>query len=174
MAPCSLEKRSLGFDLQQEAIWHVVTQYIITSSAIEGEHLEYEQVKSSVSRHLAITFTHPFPNDHHVDCIVEMMFDALNNCQEPLTLDRPYRWHGALFPTGFSGMHRINVGSIRNDEKGPMQVVSRSAEPSEVVHFQAPVSSTLPRQLTDFLEWINEPLKNTLSSKQLWPTFGLS
>jgi len=151
------QMKSLGFDLQQESIWHVVTQNIITSSAIEGEHLEYEQVRSSVSRHLAIPYSHPFPNDHHVDGMVEMMFDALDNCQDPLTLDRLYRWHGALFPTGFSGMHRINVGSIRTDEKGPMQVVSRSSGPSEVVHFQAPPASSLPAELAEFLAWVNKP-----------------
>lgn len=72
----------------------------------------YEQVRSSVARHLAIPYSRPFSIDHHVDDIVEMMFDDLENHKEPLTLDRLYRWHGALFFTGFSGMHRITVGSI--------------------------------------------------------------
>ncbi len=146
---------SLGFELQQESTWHVVTQNIITSSAIEGEHLDYGQVRSSVARHLAIPFIYAYPIDHHVDGIVAMMFDALEKYREPLSLERLCRWHAALFPTGFSGIRKIAAGQIRTDAEGPMQVVSRSPGPSEIVHFQAPAAEVLSHEVSQFIAWVN-------------------
>jgi len=151
--------KSLSFDLQRESVWNVVTQNVITSSAIEGEHLDYGQVRSSVARHLAIPYSHTYPMDYYVDGVVEMMFDALEGYQNPLTLDRLNRWHGALFPTGFSGIRRIAVGQIRTDDDGPMQVVSRTSGPTEIVHFQAPPASSLTKELSEFLAWVNKPPK---------------
>ena len=150
---------NLGLDLQQESIWNVVTQNVVTSSAIEGEHLDYGHVRSSVARHLAIPYSSPHPMDYYVDGVVEMMFDALENYHNPLTLDRLNRWHGALFPTGFSGIRRIVVGQLRTDNDGPMQVVSRTSGPSEIVHFQAPPASSLAVELSKFLAWVNKPPK---------------
>ncbi|PKL14492.1 MAG: DUF4172 domain-containing protein [Spirochaetae bacterium HGW-Spirochaetae-8] len=147
--------KELGFDLQQESTWHVVTQNIITSSEIEGEYLDFGQVRSSVARRLNISITSSEPIDHHVEGIVDMMFDALQNNQEPLSVERLCQWHGALFPTGFSGMRRIAVGTLRTDAEGPIQVVSQSSNPMTVVHFQAPSAATLPSALADFLTWFN-------------------
>lgn len=149
--------KSLGFELQREATWHVVTQNIITSSGIEGESLDYGQVRSSVARHLVIPSTDIHPIDHHVDGIVTMMFDVLAKYQDPLSIDRLCGWQAALFPTGFSGIRRITVGQLRTDAEGPMQVVSRSLGPSEMIHFQAPPATSLPLELSQFLTWINTP-----------------
>ncbi|MFA7119023.1 MAG: Fic family protein [Sphaerochaetaceae bacterium] len=147
--------KELGFDLQRESSWHVVTQNVITSSEIEGEHLDYEQVQSSVARHLNISFNSSNPMDHHVEGVVEMMFDAFQNYQEAMSEERLYRWHGALFPTGFSGIRRIAVGQLRTDTEGPMQVVSQFSGPMERVHFQAPPAKTVSSALSDFLVWFN-------------------
>jgi Fic family protein len=149
--------KSLGFELQRESNWHVVSENIISSSAIEGEHLNYGQVRSSVARHLNIPYAQSEISDHHIDGIVSMMFDAIENYNSPLTLERLFGWHASLFPTGFSGMRRIHVGQLRGDEEGRMQVVSRSNGPMEIVHFQAPKAVQLPYELSQFLSWINAP-----------------
>ena len=163
---------NLGLDLQQESIWNVVTQNVVTSSAIEGEHLDYGHVRSSVARHLAIPYSSPHPMDYYVDGVVEMMFDALENYRNSLTFDRLNRWHGALFPTGFSGIRRIVVGQIRTDNDGPMQVVSRTSGPSEIVHSQAPPTSSLKAEFSEFLAWVNKPSKghpfNQAAVAHLW------
>jgi Fic family protein len=151
--------KSLGFELQRESNWHVVSENIISSSEIEGEHLNYGQVRSSVARHLNIPYAQSEISDHHIDGIVSMMFDAIENYNTPLTLERLFIWHASLFPTGFSGMRRIRVGQLRSDEEGRMQVVSRSNGPMEIVHFQAPEATQLPIELSQFLSWINSPSK---------------
>ena len=151
--------KSLGFDLQQESNWHVITQNVIASSAIEGEHLDHAQVRSSVARRLAIPYAQPNPIDRHVDGIVEMMVDALEKYKKPITQERLYGWHAALFPTGFSGIRKISVGKLRTDAEGPMQVVSRTKGPSEIVHFQAPAALSLSSELSLFLAWVNKDLE---------------
>ena len=146
--------KSLGFDLQQESTWNVVSQNVISSSAIEREYLDYGQVRSSFARHLGIHDSSPSKADHHVDGVVEMMLDSLENYTESLTLNRLFGWRGALFPLGFSGMRRISVGKLRDDE-GPMQIVSRNSGLTEMVYFQAFSASVLYTELNKFLIWIN-------------------
>jgi Fic family protein len=94
------------------------------------------------------------PSDRNVDGMVDMMMDATQNCFEPLTADRLFGWHSALFPSGRSGMYKILVGNWREDSSGPMQVVS-GALGREIVHFQAPDSSKLPAEMERFLNWFN-------------------
>ncbi len=151
--------KSLGFELQRESNWHTLTENIISSSEIEGEHLHYGQVRSSIARHLHIPYAQSEISDHHIDSIVSMMLDAIENYNTPLTLERVFGWHASLFPTGFSGMRKIRVGMLRSDEKGRMQVVSRSNGPMEIVHFQAPEAAQLSNELSQFLSWINAPAK---------------
>ena len=94
------------------------------SSAIEGEHLNPEEVRSSIARRLGLeTAGLPEPG-RDVDGVVEMMLDATQRFQHALTEERLFGWHAALFPTGRSGMQKITVGGWRNDAGGPMQVVS--------------------------------------------------
>ena len=95
--------------------------------------------------------------DRHVDGVVEIMLDAMQNCFKPLTADRLFGWHAALFPTGRSGMYKISVGDWRKPEAGPMQVVS-GAMGKEKIHFEAPDSSLVENEMNVFLEWVE---KNT-------------
>ena len=83
-----------------------------------------------------------------------MMLDATQRYNEPLTEERLFGWHASLFPTGYSGMHRIEVGKYRNDENGPMQVVSGPVG-KEKVHYQAPDASCLASEVTSFINWVN-------------------
>jgi Fic family protein len=145
---------SLGFELQNEALLDTLTLDVLKSTEIEGEFLNPEQVRSSIARKLGMELAGAVPSDRNVDGMVDMMMDATQNCFEPLTADRLFGWHSALFPSGRSGMYKILVGNWREDSSGPMQVVS-GALSREIVHFQAPDSSKLPAEMERFLNWLN-------------------
>jgi Fic family protein len=145
---------SLGFDLRNEATLDTLTLDVIKSTEIEGEYLNPDQVRSSIARKLGMEIAGSVESDRHVDGMVEMMIDATQNCFLPLTRDRLFDWHAALFPTGRSGMYKITVGSWRNDSTGPMQVIS-GALGKEKVHFQAPDSSLIENEMNQFLNWCN-------------------
>jgi len=147
--------KAVGFDFQQEALLTSMTYEITKSSEIEGELLNTEQVRSSIARRLNISNINMVATNHYVDGIVEMMVDATQNFESKLTLERLLGWHAALFPTGFSGMYKIKVGSFRDDKDGPMQVVS-SGMGKEVVYYEAPSADKLPAYMDDFLRWIND------------------
>ena len=152
---------ALGFSLQKEAFLETLTLDVLKTSEIEGERLNAEQVRSSIARQLGLEIAGSVPSDRHVDGVVEMMLDATQNFSDPLTPDRLFNWHSALFPTGRSGMYPISVGQWRTDKKGPMQVVS-GAFGKEKIHFQAPDSYKIEPEMALFLEWFNT--NNTLDS----------
>ena len=143
---------ALGFPLRSEAMLQTLTQDVIKSSEIEGEILDKDQVRSSIARRLGIEIGALTPADRDVEGIVEMMLDATQKYNEPLTEERLFGWHAALFPTGRSGMRKIKVGAWRDDSSGPMQVVS-GAVGRERVHYEAPQAARLPGEMKAFLDW---------------------
>ena len=145
---------SLGFDLRNEATLETLTLDVLKTTEIEGEYLNPEQVRSSIARRLGMEIAGSVESDRNVDGIVEMMIDATQKCFKPLTADRLFDWHAALFQAGRSGMYKITVANWRNDTSGPMQVVS-GAIGKEKVHFQAPASSLLESEMRRFLNWFN-------------------
>jgi len=146
---------ALGFDLKQEASLRTLTADVVKSSAIEGEILEPEEVRSSIARRLGIDVGGLPPASRDVEGIVEMMLDATQHYDAPLNAERLFGWHAALFPTGRSGIHKITVGAWRTEDAGPMQVVS-GALGKEKVHFEAPEASRLPREMDAFLSWFEQ------------------
>lgn len=145
---------SLGFDLRNEATLETLTLDVLKTTEIEGEYLNPEQVRSSIARRLGMEIAGSVESDRNVDGIVEMMIDATQKCFKPLTADRLFDWHAALFQSGRSGMYKITVANWRKDSSGPMQVVS-GAMGKEKVHFQAPASSLLESEMRRFLNWFN-------------------
>lgn len=143
---------ALGFDLRAEAVLQTLTEDVVKSSEIEGEKLDKEQVRSSIARRLGMDIGALASVDRDVEGVVEMMLDATQNYAKPLTEERLYDWHAALFPTGRSGMTRIAVGAWRNASSGPMQVVSGPVG-RERVHFQAPDAFRLSDEIAAFLSW---------------------
>jgi len=143
---------ALGFRLQQEAVLQTLTADVLKSSEIEGEKLDAEQVRSSIARRLGMDLGGLKTADRHVEGVVEMMLDATRHYDRPLTEQRLFDWHGSLFPTGRSGMRKIRTGAWRNDNTGPMQVVSGPVG-KERVHFEAPKAVRLPREMRAFLKW---------------------
>ncbi|MBO6666457.1 Fic family protein [Parvibaculum sp.] len=149
---------ALGFDLKQEASLRTLTADVVKSSAIEGEVLEPEEVRSSIARRLGIEVGGLPPASRDVEGIVEVMLDATQRYDAPLTAERLFGWHAALFPTGRSGLNRITVGAWRTEAAGPMQVVSGPFG-RERVHFEAPEATRLPREMESFLKWFEQEAK---------------
>lgn len=150
---------ALGFGLQAHANLQMLTLDVLKSSEIEGEHLDAEQVRSSVARKLGMDIAGLIPSDRNVDGVVDMMIDATQQFKQPLSEDRLFAWHNALFPTGMSGMFKIKTGTWRdNKEDDPMQVISGPLG-RENVHFQAPSSNLLQTEMKQFINWFNEDLK---------------
>jgi Fic family protein len=145
---------SLGFALRNQAILDTLTLEVIKSTEIEGEILNPEQVRSSIAKRLGMDYAGIIPSDRNVDGMVDMMIDATQNCYNPLTQERLFDWHAALFPMGRSSMFKITVGNWRIDSTGPMQVIS-GAMGKEKVHFQAPDSSIVPLEMSHFIDWYN-------------------
>ena len=145
----------LGFELKREASLSTLTNDVVKSSAIEGENLNPEEVRSSIARRLGIDIAGLIPASRDVEGIVEMMLDATQQFSKPLTKDRLFDWHAALFPTGRSGMHKITVGGWRTIDAGPMQVVSGPIG-KEKVHFEAPSAERLEKEMQTFLAWLAE------------------
>lgn len=143
--------QQFGFDIQQEAMLNVMTEEIVKSSEIEGETLNSEQVRSSLAKHLNIKLQQALFPSHHIDGVVETMMDATKNYKSPLTEKRLFGWHASLFPTGYSGMHKIRVGTFRNDE---MHIIS-SKNGRDIIHYEAPPHGEIKKQMKEFLSWFN-------------------
>jgi len=142
---------SFGFSLKEETNLSTLTLDVLKSSEIEGEKLNYEQVRSSIARKLGIDYAGMVYSERDVEGVVEMMLDATQNYNLPLDEERLFGWHTSLFPTGRNGIHRINVGCYRDDE---MQIVSGPMG-KERVHFQAPSPSIVKKEMDVFLDWFN-------------------
>lgn len=155
---------SLGFELRDEALLETLTLDVLKSAEIEGELLNPEQVRSSIAQRLGMEFAGTFSSDRNVDGMVDMMIDATRNCFNPLTKERLFDWHAALFPMGRSGIFKITVADWRKDLSGKMQVVSGPAG-SEKVHFQAPDADLVEIEMNRFLQWFNEEIKIDLVIK---------
>ncbi len=132
-----------------------LTDDIVKTSEIEGERLSVVSVRSSLARRLGVDIGALAPVDRNVEGVVEMVLDATGQCHLPLSKERLFGWHAALFPTGYSGIHPIQVGQWRDDADGPMQVVSGPIG-RERVHFEGPPALTLETEVARFLHWLNE------------------
>jgi Fic family protein len=144
----------LGFRLRAEANVETLTEEVIKSSEIEGEVLDRDQVRSSIASRLGVDIGALTPAERNVEGIVEMMLDATGKYDTPLTSERLFGWHAALFPTGRSGMSKITFGAWRNDKSGAMQVVSGPIG-RERVHYEAPKAAVLPTEMKAFIDWFN-------------------
>ncbi|WP_298329447.1 Fic family protein [Asticcacaulis sp.] len=142
----------LGFNLREEAVLTTLTEDVLKSSEIEGELLDKEQVRSSIARRLGMDIGALAQVDRNVEGVVEMMLDATQHYNTPLTAERLFGWHAALFPTGRSGMTKIVVGAWRDGTSGPMQVVSGPIG-RERIHFEAPNAPRLDEEMEAFLKW---------------------
>jgi len=145
---------ALGFALRTEASVTALTHEAMKSSAIEGEHLDSDEVRSSIARRIGLDAAALPAPGREADGVVEMVLDATQHFAQPLTAERLFRWHAALFPAPRTGTPNLTVGAWRTDAQGPMQVVS-GAMGKERVHFQAPPASRVADEMDRFFEWFN-------------------
>lgn len=161
----------VGLALRDQASLAALTEDVLKTSAIEGEVLDALSVRSSIARRLGVDIGALAPVDRHVEGVVEMVLDASVHASCALTAERLLGWHAALFPTGYSGMHRITTGQWRGDSDGPMQVVS-GPYGRRKVHYQAPAAEVLNSEMTRFLDWANadthEPALIKAALAHLW------
>ncbi|MDR2130733.1 MAG: Fic family protein [Odoribacteraceae bacterium] len=148
------QMESLGFKLKEEALLSTLTLDVLKSTEIEDEILNKDQVRSSIARKLGMEVSGLVDSSRNVDGVVEMMLDATQNYVQPITTERLFGWHAALFPTGYSGMYKIEVGKFRS---GDMQVVSGSMG-REKVHYEAPKADQVGIEMDRFLGWFNHTL----------------
>lgn len=144
---------ALGFETQSVSSLDILTEDVLRNAEIEGLILNEEHVRSSVAKHLGIDMAGTTNTDHYSEGVVQVLMDAVNNADEPLTEQRLFDWHAALFPTGRSGMTPIIAGAYRSGDE-PMQVVS-GAMGKERVHYEAHPSEKVPDEMRRFLQWFN-------------------
>jgi Fic family protein len=148
---------ALGFPLREEATLQTLTREVVKTSEIEGEKLDAAQVRSSLARRMGMDIGALPPIDRNAEGIVEVMLDATRGYAQPLTQERLFDWHAALFPTGRSGMRRITVGGWRTGESGAMQVVSGPIG-REKIHYEAPGHERLQQEMARFIKWCEAAL----------------
>ncbi len=143
-----------GMALRDQASLATLTEEVVKTSEIEGEQLNVESVRSSIARRLGVDIGTLAPVDRHIEGVVEMVLNATVNCHVPVSRERLFGWHAALFPTGYSGLSKIKVGDWRDDASGPMQVVSGPIG-RQKVHFEVPPADRLETETGQFLDWVN-------------------
>jgi Fic family protein len=147
------QMKELGLDLRQQARAEILTQEVIKTSEIEGERLDPDAVRSSVARRLGLpTAGFPSTEDRQAEGVVDILLDATINYRQNLTEERLFGWHASLFPTGYSGLHKIRVASWRDDRNGPMRVVSGPIG-REKIHYEAPPAERLSGEMHRFIHW---------------------
>lgn len=147
--------QGIGLDARREAELTTLADEAVKTSAIEGEVLNPASVRSSIARRLGIPDAGLAPTDRKVEGVVDIVMDAAKNHTAPLTAERIFGWHAALFPTGYSGKDRIDVGRWRSDRLGAMQVMSNVYSPTPTVHFEAPPAGRVADEMAIFLAWFN-------------------
>ncbi|MFH1867769.1 MAG: Fic family protein [Candidatus Omnitrophota bacterium] len=142
--------RSLGMDLSKESRSQILIEEAVKTSAIEGVRLDKEAVRSSVAIRLGLPTAGLKPPDRNAEGLIDVMLDAATYYKKPLTAKRLKSWQAALFPTGYSGLTKIQVGQWRG--KSPMRVVSGPIG-REKVHFHAPPKDRISDDIRRFIEW---------------------
>lgn len=147
--------RDIGFDARLDSELAATCEEVIKTGAIEGEILNPASVRSSIAWRLGIPDGGLAPTDRRVDGVVDMILDATKNYAAPLTRERIFGWHAALFPTGYSGKDRIDIGQWRTDREGRMQVVSNVYSARPTIHFEAPPAARVEAEMATFIDWFN-------------------
>jgi len=145
------QMQSIGFHNKEEATLNTLALDVVKSSEIEGERLNFQQVRSSIAIKLGLEAGGLTSSNRNVEGVVEMILDATRNYLDPITDERLFGWHAALFPTGYSGMYKIEAGCYRS---GEMQVVSGPMG-KEKVHYEAVASNLVKAEMDKFLAWLN-------------------
>ena len=149
--------RTLGFHFRTQSSLENLAAEVVKSSAIEGTIFDPASVRSSIARRMGLPSEKQAASSREVEGAVDMLLDATQNYEQPLTAERLLGWQAALFPAGRSGIRRILVGQWRTSEMDPMTVVSGPINRDRIrrkhIHFEAPTADRLPREVSAFLQW---------------------
>ncbi len=150
----------MGINLRAETTLQTLTRDALKTSEIEGELLDYDDVRSSLARRLGMEQGGSRPFDKKADAIAAVVLDATQRYDQALTVERLFGWHTALFPSESRDRHPIKVGGWRTDEHGRM-IVTSGQPGRETVHFEAPHAQDVPAEMDRFLRWLNDPADKT-------------
>lgn len=148
----------LGFEALKQTRAEILIEEALKTSAIENLKIDPNAVRSSVAKRLGLPIAGlPEPErNRDADGIVRVLLDATENFGDRLTQKRLCGWQAALFPTGYSGIYKIEVGRWRTDKNGPMKVVSGPMG-HETTHYVAPPADRVVLEMKQFLSWWKSP-----------------
>lgn len=141
--------KELGFGDSLRALAVSLEEDVVQTAAIEGEALDREGVRSSIAKQLGLPQVGLRVADRTIDGLVQVLLDATQNYEMPLTAKRLYGWHAALFPSGYSGLYKITIGAWRSSQ---LAVVSGPLG-KQKVHYEAPSPESLEREMRSFFHW---------------------
>jgi len=144
--------QTINNDEHSLAKLEILTTEILDTSAIEGEILNRNSVRSSISKKLGIDINIKDNSNDQSDGLVDILLDARINYDKDFTQERLFGWHNALFPQGYNFITKINIAEFRGDED--MQIVSGYIG-KEKVHYVAPPRCNLDKEMEVFLKWLN-------------------
>ena len=144
----------LDATLQTQAGADLLLQDALGTSQIEGENPNPDGVRSSIARRLGLPHAGLPAPERATEGLVDVLLDATQRYQAPLTLERLCAWQAGLFPEGRPLFRSIRIGQLRGDE--PMRVVSGPIE-HEKVHYEAVPRERLETDMARFLDWFGGP-----------------
>lgn len=153
---------SLGFDSKLRAMAENLTYDVVYSSEIEGIRLNVDDVRSSIARRLGIENVKYTAPSHYIDSIVNVMLEAVQNYDQPLSKEKLCAWQAAFFPSGFSEGSQIEVGKYRSNEE---HIISGMFG-REKIHYIAPSPDRVEGEMERFLAWFDseEPVSSVIRS----------
>lgn len=149
---------AISDELTSEAALNTLLDNIVSSSAIEGEKLNVESVRSSLAKRLDLHLKQAHATSKRSEGVAQIMLDAITNLETALSFDRLFQWHQWLFPDTKFSLYDIRIGQLRGEE--PMQVVSGRIDKPKV-HFEAPPREGLEQACDQFIDWFNKTRKDT-------------
>lgn len=135
---------------QQAALIRLMLEEALKTSAIEGEVLNREDVRSSIENNLGLHPQLKHIHDRRAKAISAVMIEVRNNYNSKLSESLIKSWHKLLFDNA----NTINPGQYRRST-APMQIVS-GAIGKETIHFEAPPSSEVSHEMKRFVNWYNQ------------------
>jgi len=144
-------------DHQRQAVYGWTLEAVATAQ-IEGESLPLHSVRASAARRLGLTPDAAARSDPRTEATLDVLEAAVRSWEAELHEETLFAWHAALFPTGRSGVRRIAVGRWR-DHAEPMQIVTSRLGKPDLVHYEAPRSAQVAREMQALLTWFNGPAR---------------
>ena len=139
-------------ELQTEAMINLLVEEAVKTSEIEGEYISRPDIRSSIKNKLGLNQKIIIVHDKRARGLAELLIDVRNTFKQPLTEQTLYNWHLMLLSSAPNPNLRIACWRTHQE---PMQVVSGHYG-SWDVHYEAPPSSIIPKEMQQFINWFND------------------